>query len=64
MHPLTLKRQITEKPQFCSQISDFKVATRSLGIQCMSWSSPKTDLETNFLNLENRNFEYVTFSQL
>ena len=22
----------------------------------------KTDLETNFLNLENRSFEYVTFS--
>ena len=24
----------------------------------MSWSFPKTDLETNFLNLENRNFVY------
>ena len=30
---------------------------------CVSWSSPKTDLETNFLNLENRNFENVSFSQ-
>ena len=30
---------------------------------CMSWSSLKTALETNFLNLENRSFEYVTFSQ-
>ena len=29
----------------------------------VSWSSPKTDLEMNFLNLENRRFEYVTFSQ-
>ena len=29
----------------------------------VSWSSSKTDLETNFLNLENRSFEYVTFSQ-
>ena len=29
---------------------------------CVRWSSPKTDLETNFLNLENRRFEYVTFS--
>ena len=25
----------------------------------VSWSSPKTDLETNFLNLENRSFENV-----
>ena len=27
----------------------------------LSWSSPKSDLETNFLNLENRSFQYVTF---
>ena len=25
----------------------------------VSWSSPKTDLETNFLNPENRSFENV-----
>ena len=24
---------------------------------CVSWSSPKTDLETNFLSLEKRSFE-------
>ena len=24
---------------------------------CLSWSSPRTVLETNFLNLENRSFE-------
>ena len=30
---------------------------------CMSWNSPKTDLETNFLNLENQSFEYIAFSQ-
>ena len=30
---------------------------------CLSWSSPKTDLVTNFLNLENRSFENVIFSQ-
>ena len=30
---------------------------------CMSWSRPKTDLETNFLNLKNRSLEYATFSQ-
>ena len=28
---------------------------------CVSWSSPKTDLETNFLNLENRSFENISF---
>ena len=26
-------------------------------------SSPKTDLETNLLSLENRNFENISFSQ-
>ena len=30
---------------------------------CINWSSWKTDLETNFLNLGNSSFEYVTFSQ-
>ena len=30
---------------------------------CMSWSSPKTDLETYFLNLENRSIENASFSQ-
>ena len=30
---------------------------------CVSWSSPKTALVTNFLNLENRSFENVSFSQ-
>ena len=29
----------------------------------VNWSSPKTDPETNFLNLENWSFEYVTFPQ-
>ena len=28
---------------------------------CMSWSSPKTDQETNFQNLENRSFENDSF---
>ena len=28
---------------------------------CVSWSYPNTDLEMNFLNLENR--KYLTFSQ-
>ena len=30
---------------------------------CVSWSSPKTDLVTNFLNLQNRSFENVSFFQ-
>ena len=30
---------------------------------CVSWTFPKTDLETNFLNLENRSFVHLTFSQ-
>ena len=30
---------------------------------CMSLTSPKTDLETNFSNLENRTFENVSSSQ-
>ena len=30
---------------------------------CLSWSSPKTDLEKKFLNLESRSFENVSFSQ-
>ena len=29
----------------------------------IGWSSPKTDPKTNFLNLENWSFEYLTFSQ-
>ena len=27
----------------------------------MSWSFPKTDIETNFLNLENRSLDSVIF---
>ena len=30
---------------------------------CVSWRSPKTNLETNFLYLENRSFENVSASQ-
>ena len=29
---------------------------------CVSWSSPKTELVTNFLSLENRMFENFSFS--
>ena len=30
---------------------------------CVSWSSTNTYLVTNFLNLENRSFENVSFSK-
>ena len=30
---------------------------------CVGCSSPKTDLVTNFLNLENRSYENIIFSQ-
>ena len=30
---------------------------------CLSWSFPKTDMETNFVNLENQSFENISFSQ-
>ena len=30
---------------------------------CVTWSSPKADMVTNFLNLENWSFENVSFSQ-
>ena len=29
---------------------------------CVNCSSPKTDLETNSLNMENQSFENVSFS--
>ena len=29
----------------------------------VNWTSLKTDLEPNFLNFQNRSFEYATFSQ-
>ena len=37
--------------QYISKFSDI----------CMSWSSPKTDLEMNLVNLENWRFECFTF---
>ena len=43
--------------------SRFKLQQKVLKFNdiCVSWSSPKTDLVTNFLNLENRSFENVSF---
>ena len=46
-------------------LSIFKLQQEVLNFSdiCVSWNSPKTDLVTNFLNLENRSFENVSFSQ-
>ena len=50
---------------FASRPLTFKLQQEVLKIQWypryVSWSVPKTNLESNFLNLENRSFEYVTF---
>ena len=39
------------------------IKTKHKRITCVSWSSPKTELETNFLDFENRSFENVSFFQ-
>ena len=72
MDSLTLKRrnscQIKNNrkatPSFAPRPVVFKLQQvwKFNGI-CVSLSSPKTDLETNFLVLENRCFEKVSFSQ-
>ena len=61
--------------QFLSKLKHTQFAPRLLILKlgqvlkfndiCVSWndSTPKTDLETNFLNLENQSFENVSFSQ-
>ena len=73
MDSLTLKRHNSFQNEnnrklthsFASRPLIFKLQQEVLKFNdiCVSWSSPKTDLETNFLNLENRSFENVSFSQ-
>ena len=43
----------------------FKMQQENLKLSdiCVGWSSPKTDLVTNLLNLENRSSENVSFFQ-
>ena len=50
---------------FASRPLIFKLQKEVLKLKniCVSWSSPKTDQVTMFLNLENRSFENVSFSQ-
>ena len=61
--------KIIEKPHtqtyFCYQTSDFKLQQEVLKLNdiCVSCSPPKSDLVINFLNLDNRSFESVSFSQ-
>ena len=54
-------RKVT--PSFFSTPLVFKSQNEFLKFTdtCVSWSSPKNNLETNFLNLENRSFESLSF---
>ena len=66
MDPLTLKRHNSFQNQnngkatysFAPRLLIFKLQQEVLKFNniCVSSSAPKTDLETNFLNLENRSF--------
>ena len=69
MSSLTLKRQNSSHKRathsFAPRPLIFKlqlVIWKLIDI-CMSWSSAKSDLERNFLNIKNRSFRYVSFSQ-
>ena len=73
MESLTLKRhssfQNLNKRQFTQYfaprplIFKFQQEVLKFNAICVSWSYPKTDLETYFLNLENRSFQNVSFSK-
>ena len=73
MDSLTLKRHNSFQNQnnrkathsFAPRLLIFKLQQEVFEFSdiCVSWSSAKTDLETNFLNLRNRSFENVSFSQ-
>ena len=70
MDSLTLKRHTSFQnydnrkvsPTFAPRPLIFKLLQEVLKCNdiCMSWSSPKTDLVTNFLNPVNRSFEKVS----
>ena len=69
MSSLTLKRQNSSHKRathsFAPRPLIFKlqlVIWKLIDI-CMSWSSPKSDLERNLLNIKNRSFKCVIFSQ-
>ena len=49
--------------RFFSQTFDVKLQQEVLKFNiCLIWSSQKTDLEKNFLNLESRKYDNVSFS--
>ena len=62
------KIKIIEKPHILLlldllEICKLQQEVLKLNSICVSWNSPKIDPETNFLNLQNRSFENVSFSQ-
>ena len=66
MDSLTLKRhnsKLKAKHSFVPRPLIFKLQQEVLKFNeiCVSWSSPKTDLATYMLKLENRSFENVSF---
>ena len=69
MDAWTLKRHNSfwkkNKGKYSSTPLTFKLQQEAWKLNdiCVSWSSPKSDLKANFLNLENVRFEYVTRSQ-
>ena len=61
--PFNIKKNKNHR-HFHSNTSDFfKSQQEFLKFDdiCESWSSPKTDMETNFLHLQNPNFENFSF---
>ena len=64
---IPFKIKIIENPHtiLLQNLWFFKMQNKVLKLNdiFVSWSSPKTCMETNFLRLENRSFENVTFSQ-
>ena len=48
---------------FAPRLLIFKLQQEVLKFNDVSWSFPKTDLVTRFLNVANRSFENVSFSQ-
>ena len=71
MDSFTLKRHNSFQNQsnrktthsFATRPLIFKLQQKVLKFNgiCVIWSSPKSEPVTNFLNLENRSFENVTF---
>ena len=56
-------RKTTQNFSHRPLIFKLKKVVLKINYICASWSFPKTDLVTSFLNLENRSFENIRFSQ-